>query len=191
MRQRYNKIIANEEYKHWREGCRWPMSTGNLQWFPLPSYRFKEPHLVGQLNFELFKVGGEEKCYSKCIWWCHHMTLVLAHVIKQLIIYKSILAFELCDLLTLCCFSNFSIYILKFLYFQLEMHSLQWKKILRGKGATKLKQMKILIWPGVKESSERGRRGRASVTGNNIDDQCNRETFNDLPYEIIDMRSLI
>ena len=110
----------------------------------------------------------------------------------------------MCDLLTLCCFSNFSIYILKFLYFQLEMHSLQWKKILRGKGATKLKQMKILIWPGVEESSKRGRPGRAlvtgndvddrerrwwpgtkSMTGNNIDDQCNRETFNDLPLEII------
>ena len=105
-RQRCNEIKADENSNLARSGrvlrkrktrkgvCdweqhRWPMSTLNLSWFLRPSYRYKEPHLVGQLNFDLFKVGGgEEKCYSKCIWWCHHMTLVLAHVIKQLIIYK-------------------------------------------------------------------------------------------------------
>ena len=70
----------------------------------------------------------------------------------------------MCDLLTLCCFSNFSIYILKFLYFQLEMHSLQWNDMDNRERSR---------WPGTK-----------SMTGNNIDDQCNRETINDLPLEI-------
>ena len=89
-RQRCNEIKADENSNLARSGRvlrkrktrkgvgdweqhRWPMSTGNLSWFLRPSYRYKEPHLVGQLNFELFKVGGRKNAtlnvYGDAIIW--------------------------------------------------------------------------------------------------------------------------
>ena len=65
-------------------------------------------------------------------------------------------------------------------------YSFQWKKILWGKGTTKLKQMK-----GIGDRERRRWPGTSSMTENDVDDQCNQKTFNNFLFKIIVMRSLI